>query len=82
MDSLEKLKFNIREKEYPCFTDDELKYLLEEAGGDVRQASYNALIMKSENTGLSVSGLTTKDTSGYFRRLASRFVKRNSRVLK
>ena len=81
MDKLEQLKFNIREKDYPCFGDEELLYILEQAGGDVREASYNALIMKSENTGLSVSGLTTKDTSGYFKMLASRFIKTNSGVL-
>lgn len=81
MDKLEQLKFNIREKDYPCFDDSELLYILEQAGGDVREASYNALIMKSENTGLSVSGLTTKDTSSYFKMLASRFIRTNSGVL-
>ena len=81
MDKLEQLKFNIREKDYPCFGDEELLYILEQAGGDVREASYNALIMKSENTGLSVSGLTTKDTSSYFKMLASRFIRTNSGVL-
>lgn len=81
MDKLEQLKFNIREKDYPCFDDRELLYILEQAGGDVREASYNALVMKSENTGLSVSGLTTKDTSSYFKMLASRFIKTNSGVL-
>lgn len=83
MDSLEKLKFNIREKEYPCFSDDELLYILrDECKGDINKASYQCLIRKAENTGLTVSGLTTKDSSSYFKMLASNYVTTNSGVLK
>lgn len=82
MDKLEQLKFNIRESQYPCFTDQELKMMLEQCGNDVRKASYKCLIMKAENTGISVTGLTTKDSSSYFKMLASHFVTTNSGVLK
>lgn len=83
MDSLEKLKFNIREKEYPCFSDDELLYILrDECKGDINKASYMCLIRKAENTGLTVSGLTTKDSSSYFKMLASNYIATNSGVLK
>jgi len=83
MDSLEKLKFNIRENEYPCFSDEELMYVLnDECGGDIRKASYKCLIRKAENTGITVSGLTTKDSSSYFRMLASNFVTTHSGCLK
>ena len=36
------------------------------------------LIVKSEDSTIQVSGLTTQDTSSYFKRLASRYRKRNT----
>lgn len=81
MDSLETLKLNIMEKQYPYFTDEELLQRLELNNGDVRQTSYDCLIIKAESTGLSVSGLTTKDSSSYFKMLASKYVTTNSGVL-
>ena len=81
MDNLEKLKFNLREEQVPYFTNEELLYLLEKNKNNVDRASYEGLIMKAETTGLNVSGLTTKDSSSYFKMLASNFVKTNSGVL-
>lgn len=81
MDSLEALKLNIMEKQYPYFSDEELLQRLELNNGDVRQTSYDCLIIKAESTGLSVSGLTTKDSSSYFKMLASKYVTTNSGVL-
>ena len=81
MDSLEALKLNIMEKQYPYFSDEELLQRLELNSGDVRQTSYECLIIKAESTGLSVSGLTTKDSSSYFKMLASKYVTTNSGVL-
>lgn len=81
MDSLETLKLNIMEKQYPYFTDEELLQRLELNNGDVKQTSYDCLIIKAESTGLSVSGLTTKDSSSYFKMLASKYVTTNSGVL-
>lgn len=81
MDKLKQLKFNLREKQIPYFEEPELQALLDKNGGDVRKASYEGLIMKAETTGLNVSGLTTKDSSSYFKMLASHFVSTNSGVL-
>lgn len=81
MDKLDELKLNIREQDYPMFKDEELLYYIEKNKGDVKKTSYDCLIMKAENTGLSVSGLTTKDSSSYFKMLASKYVTRNSGVL-
>lgn len=81
MDNLEKLKFNLREEQVPFFSDDELKYLLEKNDNSVESASYEGLIMKAETTGLNVSGLTTKDSSSYFKMLAANYVKTNSGTL-
>lgn len=81
MDALEQLKFNLREKQSPYFEDSELEELLKMCDNDVRRASYNGLLMKAEVTGLTVSGLTTKDSSSYFKMLASNFVDTNTGTL-
>ena len=82
MDKLEQLKFNLREKQCPYFDDKELSVLLGQNNNDVDKASYEGLLLKAEVTGLSVSGLTTKDSSSYFKMLASHYVSSNSGVLK
>lgn len=82
MDKLEQLKFNLREKQCPYFDDKELSVLLEQNNNDVDKASYEGLLLKAEVTGLSVSGLTTKDSSSYFKMLASHYVSSNSGVLR
>ena len=81
MDNIEQLKFNLREKQCPYFELLELEALLETNNGDVRKASYEGLIIKAETTGLDVSGITTKDSSSYFKMLASKYVQTNSGVL-
>ena len=81
MEALDKLKLMIRERDCPFFTDDELLFYLEENGGDLNKAAYRCLILKSENTTLSVSGLQCADTSKYFRRLAQKYRTTNSGVL-
>lgn len=81
MEKLEQLKFNLREKQVPYFEVEELQMLLDKHNGNVEKASYEGLILKAEVTGLNVSGLTTKDSSGYFKMLASHFVETNSGVL-
>lgn len=78
MDKLKELKMNLREYDVSYFDDEELEYYLEKNNGDVRKASYECLIIKAETTGLSVSGLTTKDSSSYFKMLASKFRTSNS----
>ena len=81
MDKLTELKFNLREKQCPYFDEQDLQFLLEKNNNDVRKATYEGLIIKAEVTGLNVSGLTTQDSSSYFKMLASNFVKTNSGVL-
>lgn len=81
MDKLSILKLNIREEAYPMFSDEELQYFLEKNGGNVDKASHECLILKSENTGLEVSSLTTSDSSGYFKMLAARYVTTNTGLL-
>ena len=81
MSDLEELKLILREKDIPFFEDSELEYYLGQYGS-VNNAAYHCLLIKAENTALSVSGLNTADSSEYFRRLAGRYRPNNSGVLK
>lgn len=82
LNNFEQLRFNLREKQCPYFDDDEIQLLLDKNNNDVNKASYEGLILKAEVTGLSVSGLTTKDSSSYFKMLASNYVETNSGQLR
>lgn len=81
-DILDELKIMIREAAVPYFEDAELEYYLNKNNGDVKKAAYECLIIKAEDTTLSISGLTTNDTSKYFLRLAARYKPNNSGVLR
>lgn len=81
MTDVEKIKVEIREDQAPYFEDNEISYYLEKNNGDINATCYELLIIKSEDSTISVSGLSTQDTSGYFKRLASRFRSYNSGIL-
>lgn len=82
MSSLEELKIVLREDDVPFFTDKQLEFYLRENNGDYRATAYQCLLIKAENTTLSVSGLNAGDSSQYFRRLAAKYRPYNSGVLK
>ena len=78
--TLDRLKLILRESEMPMFTDEELQSYLDNSDS-FELALYELLMLKSENTGLQISGLTIQDTSSYFRRLAQTYRPHNSGVL-
>lgn len=78
---IDKMKIVLRESAVPFFTDAELQFYLDENGGDLKKALYQCLCIKAEDTTLSVSGLSTADSSAYFRRLANMYRPNNSGVL-
>lgn len=82
MNSLEDLKTVLRESDIPFFSDQDLQFYLDENGGDFRATAYQCLLIKAEDTTLSISGLNAADSSKYFRRLASQYRPHNSGVLK
>lgn len=85
MTDVEKIRVirkEIREVQAPYFEEDDFLYYLNKNNGDVNATIYEMLIIKSEDSTISVSGLTTQDTSTYFKRLASRYKQFNSGVLK
>lgn len=79
-ENLDRLKFILRESEMPMFTDEELQKYLDDSDS-FEIALYELLLLKSENTGLQVSGLSIQDTSSYFRRLAQTYRPHNTGVL-
>lgn len=81
MTDIEKIKLEVREDKCPYFEDSEIQYYMDKNKGDIEAAIYELLIIKAEDSTISVSGLNTADTSSYFRRLASKHKKFNSGVL-
>ena len=78
---LQQIRTEIRENMSPYFDDSDIEYYFIKNNGDVDATIYELLIIKSEDSTISVSGLNTGDTSGYFKRLASRYRRYNSGVL-
>lgn len=78
---IERIEREIREAQAPYFEQDEIQYYLDKNNGDVDATIYELLIIKSEDSTISVSGLSTHDTSSYFKRLASKYKRFNSGVM-
>lgn len=75
------VKREIREDMIPYFDTEDFTYYLDKNKGDVNATIYEMLIVKSEDSTISVSGLSTQDTSSYFKRLASKYRRYNSGIL-
>jgi hypothetical protein len=78
---LEKMKIVLREYAMPMFSDEELEYFLE-SSSSYNEAVYTAALLKSENTTLQVSGVSTADSSAYFLRIAQMHKPNNTGILK
>lgn len=81
MTDIERIWKAILEDKAPYFDPEDFQYYLDKNNGDVNATIYEMLIVKSEDSTISVSGLNTQDTSGYFKRLASRYRTFNSGIL-
>lgn len=81
MNSIEDLKTVLREDDIPFFSEGQLEFYLSENNGDFKATAYQCLLIKAENTTLSVSGLSAGDSATYFRRLAARYRPHNSGIL-
>ena len=78
IERIKRIKKEIREAQSPYFDEDDVRYYLDKNHGNVDATIYEMLIIKSEDSTISVSGLSTQDTSAYFKRLASRYKPFNS----
>ncbi len=79
---LDTIQREIRDNYTPYFEPDDIEYYFNKNNGNLNDTIYELLIIKSEDSTISVSGLNTTDTSAYFKRLASKFKRFNSGVLK
>lgn len=76
------LKFNLREKDSPYFTDQELETLLMKNDNDINKASYEGLVMKSEDDSIALpGGLDVPSNRAYWLGLAKRFKESKTRIL-
>ena len=71
----------LREHQSPYFEDGDIEHYYSKNKGNTLATIYEMLIVKAEDSAISVSGLSTADTSNYFLRLASRYRPHNSGVL-
>ena len=78
---IDQIRLEIREEMCPYFNEGEIEQYLEKNNGDVEATIYELLIVKSEDSTITLSGLTTADTSGYFKRLASTHKRHNTGIL-
>ena len=81
INSIDELKLILREDDIPFFTDEQIsKYISLDETLDL--ALYAMLMVKAENTQMQIAGMTTQDTSSYFRKLARQYRPNNSGILK
>lgn len=81
INSIDELKLILREDDIPFFTDEQIsKYIGLYETLDL--ALYAMLMVKAENTQMQIAGMTTQDTSSYFRKLARQYRPNNSGILK
>lgn len=81
INSIDELKLILREDDIPFFTDEQInKYTVLYETLDL--ALYAMLMVKAENTQMQIAGMTTQDTSSYFRKLARQYRPNNSGILK
>lgn len=82
MADIDRIKKILREDEIPFFMDEDIEFYVKENGNDENAAIYQCLLIKAENTSVSLSGVNFPDSSSYFRRLAQRYRPNNSGILK
>lgn len=71
---IKELKFNLQEKEYPYFDDEEIELLLNQYNGDVNKASYKGCILKAAaDDKLEVAGVKLSSNREYWLTLAKEF---------
>lgn len=71
---LEKLRFNLQERQYPYFDDAELQLLLENNDNNVLKASSKGCLLKANaDDGLTVGPLKTTSNREYWLGLAGQY---------
>ncbi|KEI90716.1 hypothetical protein N493_15010 [Clostridium botulinum B2 433] len=72
--SLNILKFNLQERQFSYFSDEELEMLLKNNNSDIKKASYQGCIMKAQaDDGINLGPLKTESNRSYWLTLANSF---------
>lgn len=72
--TLEILKFNLQERQYPYFSDVELQMLIDNNDGDISKASYQGCLMKAQaDDGVNLGPIKTESNRDYWLTLADSF---------
>ncbi len=71
---LANLKLNLREEKFPCFSDDELTYVLNKYNFDLERTTYECLVMKAQDDTIRLpSGLSIQSSRNYWLSIAKRY---------
>lgn len=71
---LDILKFNLQEKEYPYFDDEDLQLLIDKNDGDMQAASYEGCMKKAvADDSLTLSDIKLTSNREYWLSLAKQF---------
>lgn len=73
MGDLEKLKFNLQEKQFPYFEDSDLEFLLEEHK-TVNRATYEGCLIKAQDDSVKLGPINTPSNENYWLRRARHFL--------
>jgi hypothetical protein len=72
---LELLKFNLQERTYPYFQDDELQMLLDSNDNRLSKASYKGCLLKAEAADkMEISGIKLNSNREYWLTLAQQYL--------
>lgn len=81
-EDIRELQLILREESVAFFSEEELQYYLDKNDGNIENTAYECFTIKAEDTSLTISGMTTADTSKYFLRLAAKYRPNNSGILR
>lgn len=77
MELIQNAKIELREKQSPFFTDEEIGYYIyEKHNEDFNAAMYEMCMLKSENSSISLpGGLSLPDNANYWKAQAKKYLK-------
>lgn len=81
LESIADMKVVLLEEDIPFFSDSQLQWYVDKLGS-YNAAVYECLMVKAQDTRMQIPGMSTNDTSAYFRRTARRYRPNNTGTLK
>ena len=79
---LKTLKTNLREDDYPFFSDGELEKILTDCNYNIPDATYRALIIKAESDRVKLTDIDLESSRKYWLSLAALYRKNRTGIIK